>query len=120
MPHSSPRPCRDCRTALTKGADGLCDRCRSNRNAHYDALRHGGPADDAYYHSAEWRQLRAEHLALEPLCRQCLPRPVEGYGVNHIIPRHLGGPDVHRNLETLCKTHLNAADLRGAAARQRA
>ena len=118
MPHSSPRPCRDNRAHLTKAKDGLCDPCRSKRNASYKALRHGGPADDAYYHSPEWTQLRAEHLILEPLCRRCLPRPVAGYGCHHIIERHLGGPDAHSNLETLCKAHLTGADLRGVVARQ--
>ena len=119
MPHSSPRPCVDCRRNLTKAKDGLCDPCRSKRTANYNALRHGGPADDAYYHSAGWVVLRAEHLILEPLCRRCLPRPVAGFGCHHVIPRRLGGSDTHENLETLCKGHLNAADLRGVVARQR-
>jgi len=118
MPHSSPRPCVDCRVALVKSADGLCDPCRSKRSASYNARRHGGPADDTYYHSPEWTRLRAEHLIVEPLCRRCLPKPVAGYGCHHIIERHLGGPDTHSNLETLCKGHLTGADLRGAAARQ--
>lgn len=118
MPHSSPRPCRDCRGNLTKAADGLCPRCRSKRNASYNARRHGGRADDSYYHSPEWERLRAEHLILEPLCRRCIPHVVVGYGCHHIIERRLGGPDTHENLETLCKAHLTSADLRGAVARR--
>lgn len=119
MPSRSPRPCRECRTALTKADDGLCDPCRSKVNARYALRRRGTEKDDAYYHSPEWRALRAEHLAIEPLCRRCLPRVVQGYGVNHIIPRHLGGADSHENLETLCKPHMTSADPRGAVARYR-
>jgi len=120
MPWSSPRPCRECRVALTKTADGLCDACRSKGNARYAMRRREIVKDNnTYYHSPEWRALRAQHLAIEPLCRRCLPRAVKGYGVNHIIPRRQGGADSEENLETLCKAHLTTADPRGVVVRQR-
>lgn len=121
MPTRSPRPCRECRTSLTKTRDGLCDPCRAQVNARYAARRQSIGKDDAFYHSPEWRRLRAEHLAIEPLCRRHLEKGdvVKGYGVNHIIPRSLGGRDSHDNLETLCKGCLTAADPRGVVARRR-
>jgi HNH endonuclease len=123
MPTSSPRPCRECRAGLTRARDGLCDPCRAKQHRHYGERRRLGlAANDTYYHSAEWRHLRDEHLRMEPLCRRCrgFSRVVAGYGANHIIPREQGGPDTHANLETLCKPHMTSADSRGVVRRQAA
>jgi 5-methylcytosine-specific restriction endonuclease McrA len=119
MPTSSPRPCRSCRTALTRARDGLCDECRAKGHRQYDERRRLGlAASDDYYHTAQWRALRAEDLQIEPLCRRCLAvdRVVAGYGVNHVVPRSQGGADSNENLETLCKAHMTSADPRGAVA----
>ena len=116
MPTSSPRPCRECRTGLTRARDGLCDLCRAKRHKQYDARRRAGLAtDNRYYRTAAWRTLRDAHMQIEPLCRRCkaLGLVVEGYGVNHIVPRAQGGSDSHDNLETLCKGHMTSADPRG-------
>ena len=101
----------------------MCDACRAKQHRHYGERRRLGlAAHDAYYHTAAWRRLTTAHLQIEPLCRRCLAegRVVAGYGSNHIIPREQGGPDIHANLETLCKGHLTGADSRGAVKRQAA
>jgi 5-methylcytosine-specific restriction enzyme A len=120
MPTSSPRPCPECRGALISAKERLCRTCLKKRDARYGVARHGTDVDDAYYHTAEWRRLRDEHMRREPLCRRCRARGlvVAGYGVNHAVPRRLGGPDRPENFETLCKTHLNMADPRGVVKRQ--
>lgn len=64
--------------------------------------------DEAYYGTAEWKRLRAEHLEIEPWCRRCL---AEGQGlvaadqVNHMLARKRGGKSEHGNLESLCRRH---------------
>lgn len=57
------------------------------------------PSSAAQGYGAEWRQIRDEHLALEPNCAHC-GRP--GSHVDHILPRRQGGSDDHANLQTLC------------------
>lgn len=121
MPYRSPRPCRNNPAHLTKARDGLCDVCRSAANARYAERRRGSETDDGYYHSAAWKRLRDEHLQMEPICRRHAEQGEtkavlgvkDGGGVNHIVPRRMGGADSHENLETLCLPHLNAADPRG-------
>jgi 5-methylcytosine-specific restriction endonuclease McrA len=127
MPYRSPRPCRNNAGHLTTARDGLCDLCRRKANARYAERRRGSETDDAYYHSAEWKRLRDEHLQMEPLCRRHAERGEvkavlgvkDGGGVNHIVPRRLGGADSHENLETLCGPHMTSADARGVVARRR-
>lgn len=120
MPSRSPRPCRENRAHLTKAADGLCDECRRKVNARYAQRRRGTDKDDSFYHSAEWRRLRDEHLAIEPLCQRHLSKGkiVKGDLAHHLVPRERGGTDSHENLETLCTECHNAVEPRGAVARQ--
>jgi 5-methylcytosine-specific restriction endonuclease McrA len=120
MPTSSRRPCPECRVVLITAKQRLCPTCRKKSDARFAIARHGTDADDTYYHTAEWRHLRDDHMRREPLCRRCgvHGRVVAGYGVNHIIARRLGGSDCHDNLETLCKGHLTSADQRGVVKRQ--
>ncbi len=75
----------------------------------YDTKR----ADDAHWRflrTREWKRLRAAHLAREPLCRQCLPRPVPAVDVDHI--KHPEGDwslaRDPKNLQALCRNCHNA------------
>jgi 5-methylcytosine-specific restriction endonuclease McrA len=122
MPHSSPRSCRVCRTTLVRTRDGVCPLCRTAAHRRYGSARYADPArDDRYYRTAAWRKLRAAKLGRQPLCERCLGNGAvtPAYGVNHIVARKQGGPDAIENLESLCKGHLTAADVRGAIARRR-
>lgn len=65
------------------------------------------------YLMPEWRDpivgLRAMHMAIEPLCRECRRQRINtpGADVDHIVP-HRGDIDLFLdpdNLQTLCKTH---------------
>jgi 5-methylcytosine-specific restriction endonuclease McrA len=55
-------------------------------------------------YGAGWRALRAEHLAMEPWCRECLThgRYVAATDVDHITARRKGGSEEHDNLRSLC------------------
>lgn len=58
------------------------------------------------YRRKAWRDLRAAHLRLNPLCVKCNP-PQPGNIVDHRIP-HKGDMDLFfdpTNLQTLCGTH---------------
>ena len=66
-----------------------------------------------------WRKLRAEHLEIEPHCRECRTQGrgrVDASDVDHIIPKLKGGKDTHDNLQSLChschsvKTRLEAKE----------
>ena len=60
-------------------------------------------------YGANWRKIRARHLAVEPLCRECkkqgyvMPAKV----VDHIIPLRQGGTNEEKNLQSLCVQHHN-------------
>lgn len=57
-------------------------------------------------YGARWRKLRAEYVALHPLCEQCLKEgrmvPVEE--VHHIKPIKDGGTHSFDNLMSLCQS----------------
>lgn len=89
MPTAPRPPCPVCRRA------GPCG-CAALRSRAHDARR-GSSASRGY--GAEWRAVRAEHLAAEPACREC---GAPGTDVDHIVPRSRGGSDGHANLQTLC------------------
>lgn len=57
------------------------------------------PSAAAQGYDAEWRRIRAEHLAQFPNCVSC-GRP--GSHVDHRIPLKQGGTHDHSNLQTLC------------------
>ena len=65
------------------------------------------------YHLAEWKDpiigLRAQHIAKEPMCRECMRLGIRKVGreVDHVIP-HRGNMSLFLdadNLQTLCKPH---------------
>lgn len=59
-----------------------------------------------YYSKAKWRKIRKEILDRDShKCISCgITSDKKGFlQVNHILPRQLGGLDVPKNLETLCK-----------------
>lgn len=61
------------------------------------------------YHTRTWKQLRANHLRLHPLCVKCEESGflTPGNTVDHVIP-HNGDMDLFAdptNLQTLCAPH---------------
>ena len=60
-------------------------------------------------YGAKWRKVRARHLSIEPLCRECrasgyvMPAKV----VDHILPLRQGGTNADENLQSLCIPHHN-------------
>jgi 5-methylcytosine-specific restriction enzyme A len=91
---------------------GKCAKHRQREQKRYAAHR----PDDSFYKSAKWQKDRAAQLKKQPLCQRCLAigDRVRAIGVNHIVPRRSGGPDLPENYESCCRRHLNAADPRGA------
>ena len=55
----------------------------------------------SYYSSKEWREIRAEVLQEEPICRICGKQPSNE--VDHIIPIDKGGTSNRWNLRGTCK-----------------
>ena len=53
-------------------------------------------------YGAEWRRIRAEHLACHPYCATC---GAPGTHVDHAVARERGGTDDVGNLQTLCARH---------------
>ena len=61
----------------------------------------------SFYHSKEWRRLRAIFKAKNPLCVECAKknRVVEMYAVDHIRSIKDGGAALdENNLQSLCKS----------------
>lgn len=68
-------------------------------------------ANQGFYHTAEWKALRSEHLLSEPYCRTCRQqgRLIHATDVDHIRPAR-GDYALLRNranLQSLCKRHHN-------------
>lgn len=64
------------------------------------------------YYTPRWRRERAQHLALEPLCRMCARagRQTKAVLVDHIQP-HRGDLTLfwdRNNLQSLCRLHGNS------------
>ena len=53
-------------------------------------------------YGAEWRRIRAEHLACHPYCATC---GAPGTHVDHVVARERGGTEDSGNLQTLCARH---------------
>jgi hypothetical protein len=62
---------------------------------------------DKFYTSDEWRELRQEVVARD--LRQCQYCGGPGNQADHVIPRHLGGPDTLDNLVCACRLCNGAA-----------
>ena len=61
--------------------------------------------DTKFYHTTQWKKLRAWHIGQNPLCILC-GRP--GRVVDHIVPIRLGGDRLAaNNLQTMCDYHHN-------------
>jgi 5-methylcytosine-specific restriction protein A len=109
--------------AAQRAGDRRHDAKRSSRNYR------------AWYRTAAWRRIRAEHLALEPVCRMCRANGIlndggrkvdgspetnpnmRGLIVDHEQP-HRGDPQLffHGPKQTLCITHHNRVKQRIEAA----
>jgi 5-methylcytosine-specific restriction endonuclease McrA len=50
--------------------------------------------------SPDWRALRAEVLARDPICKDCGVKPSKH--ADHVLPKREGGRDVASNLRGLC------------------
>lgn len=101
-----PRMCRDraC-TAFTTNVSGRCDDHQSEQQRRYNQ-------QTAYYHTTEWRQLRAACLARD--YNQCvLCTGTHRLTAHHIKARGEGGTDTLDNLVTLdgsCHSRLERGD----------
>jgi len=68
---------------------------------HVDRHRPGASAR-GYGSADDWPRIRAEHLAMEPFCRDCGEPATD---VDHIVPKRDGGSDDHSNLRSYCHPH---------------
>ena len=87
MPYKNKKPCMhlNCPNLVSKGRY-----CQVHKRE-----------SSGYYSTKEWRQLRAQVLAEEPICVICNKAP--STEVEHKIPRNQGGPDERWNLRGTCK-----------------
>lgn len=105
MPMRAPRLCR-CGHRVAHGVACPCEvREAKARKARFDK---GRPSASARGYDAEWRKLRAEHLARHPFCVRCGARAAE---VDHKIPVMIA--PLRRldptNLQSLCTNHHRRA-----------
>lgn len=59
------------------------------------------PSSAARGYDAQWRKIRAEHLAEHPYCISCGAPATE---VDHILPISEGGTHDYANLQAMCKS----------------
>lgn len=116
MPMSSPRPCRRCRTGLTRERHGYCPACRTAVYREQDAQR--GSAHSRGY-TRRWQTESRRFLAAHPLCRECheAGQVTTATVVDHIVP-HRGDAQLfwdRDNWQPLCKRHHDAKTARGEA-----
>jgi len=83
----------------TNGKSAYCSEHFKERETEVNYTR------DPFYHSTEWRKLRAWYIKNNPLCVVCNEL---GRVVDHIIPISQGGEryDIN-NLQTMCDMHHN-------------
>ena len=103
MPHKPKRPCSypGC-PELTDGR--FCPVHQKAYEKDYNR-RHRDMSAQEFYNSREWRLKRHEHLAEEPLCRECRRRGrlARATVVDHIVPIRFGGERLDDgNLQSLC------------------
>jgi 5-methylcytosine-specific restriction enzyme A len=111
MPTRPPKPCVQpgCGALVANGS-----RCAAHQREHYRQFnaRRGTVTEQGY--GTRWRKIRDYHIALEPLCRECLGKgkTVAASEVDHIVPRAQGGTDDDNNLQSLCKSCHSAKTAR--------
>jgi 5-methylcytosine-specific restriction protein A len=115
MPVRSLTPCRQ------TGCSALLDKpgyCVQHKRMVYKAQKRQASTDyterNRFYQRKAWKNLRALHLAHEPLCRACrtLGRLTAAQVVDHITPISQGGAALDdNNLQSLCKSCHNAKTL---------
>ena len=99
--------------ALTDG--GRCPKHQRQEAQEYATRRKADPTQ-RIYPSSYWRQVRAQHLASEPLCRTCKAegRLTAADTVDHVIPVKDGGSvyddDNLRSLCASCHSRQHAKD----------
>ena len=107
-------PCRNypC-PGLASRRSGLCEPCQKKHGQAYRAARATDPArEDSFYHSPEWKWLRALKLQADPWCAEC-PALVSATTVDHVTPITQGGAALDiANLQSLCTSHHNAKTAR--------
>lgn len=89
MPYTLPKPCTAPGCPRMQAREGRCE-----------VHKRGSAASQGY--GADWRKLRAQHLAAHPLCHVCGRLGVD---VDHIVP-HRGNDNLRldfQNLQTLCR-----------------
>ena len=96
MPNRIPIACAQpgC-PALAQGGS----RCPRHRRAY--ALRPERRQAQAHYQTTAWRQLRAQVLARDPICKLCGRAP--STEADHKTPKAQGGQDTMENLQGACK-----------------
>ena len=116
MPVRAPRLCR-CGHRVAHG--GLCPcerRAAAERKARFDKTR---PSASARGYDAEWRKLRAAHLAKHPDCRRC-GDPARD--VDHVVPVRVAparrlDPTNLQSLCTRCHSRAKQSEDRRAHSR---
>lgn len=70
---------------------------------------HASRSHDPFYQTKEWKAIRKQQLAAEPLCAHCANerRATLANTVDHITPREQGGSDQPWNLQSLCSSCHN-------------
>lgn len=84
-----------------------CDQHTKRKYAVDDLIQAETKPKTTFYTSSTWRKRRAEHLKVEPLCRECKRenRITAAEMVDHIIPIKQGGETLaEANLQSLCNT----------------
>jgi 5-methylcytosine-specific restriction endonuclease McrA len=110
MPHAAPHPCNQlgCREVLPHGQRY----CKAHQRAVHQATDRDRGSPSARGYGRQWRKVRAQQLAREPLCRECSNEGhvTAGAEVDHIDGNsHNNDPS---NLRTLCKSHHSRRTLR--------
>lgn len=117
MPRLPPRPCTypRCKEYATKGS--RCDEHQIKHNWHHRGNRH----ERGY--GSKWDKIRKQVMVRDDhQCQECLRQGIytKADEVDHIIPKHLGGPDSYDNLEAICKPcHAEKTSREAAEGRSR-
>ena len=106
MPWACKTVCRRLGCGALVPKPGLCDvHLAESRKQQNDQRAERHDPTDKFYHTSQWRRLRASVLAATPLCRACESsgRIVAAVLVDHIVPVKVGGSIWDAaNLQPLC------------------
>lgn len=112
------QPQRNCTKPNCAGvvSRGVCSVCGSKRPSRWRETVDNRSAHERGYGNT-WRKLRRMVLAENPLCVECqrIGRVTAAQEVDHIVPKHLGGPDDWDNLQPLCRACHRAKTARDAS-----